>query len=99
MQQMFVVLSKSYRKFNENLEKITQTHMLIMLQRTWDGYFSFTCHGFNLYTIAGTLVILGGLGVGSYIHASHLLYSNNPSLTCTINFGFGMKQIYFNGLL
>ncbi len=38
MQQMCVVLSKSYRKFNENLERNTQTHMLVMLQRMWDGY-------------------------------------------------------------
>jgi uncharacterized protein YecT (DUF1311 family) len=38
MQQMCVVLSKSYKQFNENLEKITQTHMLFMLQRAWDSY-------------------------------------------------------------
>ncbi len=38
MQQMFVVLSKPYKKFNENLENFTKTYMLVMLQRTWVGY-------------------------------------------------------------
>ncbi len=99
MQQMCVVLSKSYRKFNENLEKITQTHMLVMLQRMWDAYQSLTYHGLKLYILVGTLVILGGLCVRSYIHASQLFYSNSSSLTCTINFCFGVKQVYFNGLL